>query len=172
MRTRHSAGGVRKQRGRWIGLWRVDGKKQSRVLGFVKDMSKGDAREAVQKIVGAERAKGNPAAFGQFVESCYYRFKFRRWKDSTREENVQRVNHHLVSEFGDRELASFQRDDASRTFLTKKAVRGLSFSVVDHLRWDLKAIFDMAVSEGLVVRNPALMLFTPKQARRSPCGGR
>jgi integrase len=166
MRTRHyhSSGGVRKQRGRWIGLWRVDGKKQSRVLGFVKDMSKADAREAVQKIVAAERAKGNPAAFGPFVENCYFRFKFRRWKDSTREENVQRVNHHLVSEFGDRELGSFNRDSL-QDFLDQKAP-GLSFSVVSHLRWDLKAIFDMAVAEGLVVRNPALMLFTPREATK------
>jgi integrase len=164
MRTRHSAGGVRKQRGRWIGLWRVDGKKQSRVLGFVKDMSKGDAREAVQKIVAAEQAKGNPAAFGPFVENVYFRFKARRWKDSSREEAVQRVRHHLVSDFGDRELASFDRDSL-QDFLDQKAV-GLSFSVVSHLRWDLKAIFDMAVAEGLIVRNPALMLFTPREARK------
>jgi len=43
---------------------------------------------------------------------------------------------------------------------------GLSFSTVDHLRWDLKQIFDMAVAEGLVVRNPALLLFTPKEAAK------
>jgi integrase len=164
MRTRHSAGGVRKQRGRWIGLWRVDGKKQSRVLGFVKDMSKGDAREAVQKIVAAERAEGNPAAFGQFVKSVWFPFKTRRWKPSTREESMQRVNHHLVAEFEDRELASFQRDEL-QDLLDSKAP-GLSFSVTDHLRWDMKAIFDLAVSEGLIVRNPALMLFTPREAKK------
>ncbi len=43
---------------------------------------------------------------------------------------------------------------------------GISFSVVDHLRWDLKQIFDMAVAEGQVGRNPALLLFTPKEARK------
>ena len=42
----------------------------------------------------------------------------------------------------------------------------LSFSVVDHLRWDLKQIFDMAIAEGLIKLNPALMLFTPKDAKR------
>src|SRR5262249_41182787 len=40
------------------------------------------------------------------------------------------------------------------------------FSVVDHLRWDLKQIFDMAVAEGHVERNPALLLFTPKEAAK------
>jgi integrase len=165
MRTRHSAGGVRKQRGRWLGFWRSDGVKRSKVLGFVSEMSKGDAREAVAKIVAAERAKREGSAnFGQFVEQVYFRFYSRKWKESTRQENVQRVNHHLVKRFEDRELVSFRRDEL-QDFLDAKAV-GLSFSVVDHLRWDLKAIFDMAVSEGLVVRNPALMLFTPKEARK------
>jgi integrase len=42
----------------------------------------------------------------------------------------------------------------------------LSFSVVDHLRWDLKQIFDMAVSEGYLKRNPAQLLFTPRECRR------
>jgi hypothetical protein len=51
MRTRHSTGGVRKQRGRWIGLWYENGRKKSRVLGFIKDMTKGEAREAVAQIV-------------------------------------------------------------------------------------------------------------------------
>jgi len=43
MRIRHSAGGVRRQRGRWIGLWYEKGKKKSRVVGSVKDMTKGEA---------------------------------------------------------------------------------------------------------------------------------
>ena len=164
MRMRHSVGGVRKQRGRWLGFWRSDGVKRSRVLGLVKDMTKGEAREAVAKIVQDERAKGNVVAFGPFVEQVYFRFYSRKWKDSTRQENVQRVNHHLVSEFGERELATFQRDEL-QDFLDSKAP-ALSFSVVDHLRWDLKAVFDMAVAEGLIVRNPALLLFTPKEAKK------
>jgi site-specific recombinase XerD len=41
-----------------------------------------------------------------------------------------------------------------------------SFSVVDHLRWYMKQIFDMAVAEGHVERNPALLLFTPKEAAK------
>jgi integrase len=165
MRTRHSAGGVRKQRGRWIGCWRESGVKKSKALGFVIEMTKGDAREAVAKIVAANRAKQEGSAvFGQFVEQTYFRFYSRKWKESTRQENVQRAKHHLVSKFRDREVSSFQRDEL-QDFLDSKAP-GLSFSVVDHLRWDLKAIFDMAVSEGLVVRNPALMLFTPKEAKK------
>src|SRR5262249_39690133 len=39
-----------------------------------------------------------------------------------------------------------------------------SFSTVDHLRWDLHQVFEMAVSEGHIDRNPASLLFTPREA--------
>jgi integrase len=61
-------------------------------------------------------------------------------------------------------LDSFHREEL-QDFLDERAVV-LSFSVVDHLRWDLKRVFDMAVNEGLIDRNPALLLFTPKTAKK------
>ena len=42
----------------------------------------------------------------------------------------------------------------------------MSYSVVAHLRWDFKQIFRMAVSEGYLDRNPAELLFVPKESRR------
>lgn len=161
---RHSAGGVRKQRGRWLGLWYEDGVKKSRVLGFAKDLTKGEAREAVAKIVTQQRASKDSHLFGAFVEGVYFEFYSRKWKASTRENNKQRIRTHLVKVCRDRELTSFRRDEL-QDLLDAKA-SGLSFSVVDHLRWDLKQIFDIAVAEGLVERNPALLLFTPKEAAR------
>jgi integrase len=167
MRTRHSTGGVRKQRGRWLGMWYADGKRQSRVVGSIRDMTKTKAREEVAKIVAGERAmrEMNRAwKFGEFVEHVYFPYYSRKWKHSTRENNVNRISVHLVAPFADRELASFRRDEL-QDLLDLKA-KGLSFSVVDHLRWDLKQIFDMALAEGQVVRNPALLLFTPNEAKK------
>lgn len=43
----------------------------------------------------------------------------------------------------------------------------MSFSTIDHLWWDIKQIFDMAVSEGHVLRNPAALLYTPRDANRA-----
>ncbi len=169
MRVRHSTGGVRKQRGRWIGMWYADGKRRSMVVGSVKDMTKSKAREEVARIAAAERAKreANRAwKFGEFVEDVYFRYYSRKWKESTRENNVNRVSVHLVAAFGDRALSGFHRDELQDLLDRKARQDGLSFSVVDHLRWDMKQIFDMAVAEGQVVRNPALLLFTPKEAKR------
>jgi integrase len=78
---------------------------------------------------------------------------------------VNRISVHLVASFGDRELSSLKRDEL-QDFLDAKAGAGLSFSVVDHLRWDVKQVFDMAVADGHVVRNPALQLFTPRDAAK------
>jgi hypothetical protein len=70
--------------------------------------------------------------------------------------------HHVVRFLGtarkDFSLTSLQG------FVESKADEGLSFSVVDHLRWDLSAIFEMAVAEKVIVSNPGTRLYTPKHA--------
>lgn len=166
MRKRHSTGGVKKQRGRWIGMYWLDGARKSKVLGFVKDMSKTEARDEVRRLVEEERARRETNRvwkFGEFVEQIYFPFYRRKWKRSTRDNNENRIQVHLVSAFGERELTSFRRDEL-QDLLDRKAKDGLSFSVADHLRWDMKQVFDMAVAEGQLERNPALLLFTPKDA--------
>jgi integrase len=158
------AGGVRKQRGRWLALWREDGVKKSRILGPCSEMTKTQAREAVAEIVKRIKRDTNTALFGPFVEGPYFDFYGRKWKESTAYNNKQRIRTHLVEAFGDRQLSSFKRDEL-QDLLDAKGLM-LSFSVVDHLRWDLKQIFDMAIAEGLIKLNPASMLFTPKEAKR------
>lgn len=161
---RHSTGGVRKQRGRWIGLWYENGIKKSKVLGPCTEMTKGGARDAVGKIVATRRHATNGTSFGDFVERVYFPFFSRKWKSSTRAKTVCRITVQLLGAFRERELSSFRRD-ALQDFLDQRA-QTLSFSVVNHLRWDLKQIFEMAVAEGLIDRNPALLLFAPRQARK------
>lgn len=71
-----------------------------------------------------------------------------------------------MKDLGQRGLAGFRRDELQDLLDRKAKQDGLSFSVVDHLRWDLKSIFDMAVADGLMERNPAQLLFTPKEAKK------
>src|SRR5438093_3314723 len=100
----------------------------------------------------------------RFQNGCVRKSKDGYWVGQWREmTNEDRVNHHIVAEFGKRELRSLSRDDLQR-FLDSKS--SLSFSTVDHLRWDLKQILDMAVAEGIVRQHPALILFTPRQCAR------
>ena len=43
----------------------------------------------------------------------------------------------------------------------------MAFTTVDHLRWDLKQMFDLAAAEGIVLRNPThsgkMLLFVPRE---------
>ncbi len=183
-KSKYQRGSVKKQRGRWVGMWYADdGGRKSKVLGLVKDLTKSDARAAVNKIVTEVNAKQDQArvwTFGEFVTEVFFPFYCRKWKHSTRDNNVNRVTEHLVKSLGDRTLASIKRDEL-QDLLDQKAKTGklrrekgkvvpgipgtpLSFSVMDHLRFDCRQIFGMAVAEGHLERNPALMLFTPKEA--------
>jgi integrase len=163
MRRRHSTGYVRKQRGKWIGAWYVDGNRTSKSLGLVKDLTKSDAKEKLAELIREARQAGEITLFGPFVEGPYFDFYSRKWKASTAENNKQRIRTHLVAKFREHALSGFKRDEL-QDFLDSKG--GMSFSVVDHLRWDLKQIFDMAIGEGYIRLNPALLLFTPREAKR------
>src|SRR5580698_4664353 len=134
-RNRSSRGGVSKQRGEWRGRWYENGIKKSATLGLVSEMTKGQARDAVAKIISQQRASKEGTLFGSFVEGVLFPFYRRKWKASTRAENEQRIRFHLVSTYKDRELGSFRRDEL-QDLLDEKS-RTLSFSVVDHLKWDL-----------------------------------
>lgn len=165
-KSRYQKGSVKKQRGRWVAAWWENGSRRSRVIGFVKDLTKSEARAVAHRIVtevNAKRDQNRIWTFVTFVAEVYFPYYSRKWKHSTRENNVNRVSVHLVRGFEDRELRSFRRDEL-QDLLDRKAQAGLSFSVVDHLRWDAKQIFDMALAEGYIERNPALLLFTPKDA--------
>src|ERR1700691_2655416 len=115
---RHSTGGVRKQRGRWIGLWRENGVKKSKILGLVKQMTKGEAREAVAEIVSGLKEQKD-GTFGKFVNEVYIPFFSRKWKSSTKGKTVNRVEVHLLQAFKDCELSVFRRDGL-QDFLDEK----------------------------------------------------
>jgi integrase len=171
MRQRHQAGGLRKQRGRWLGTWWEGGKRKSRVLGLVKDMTKSKAREEVARLVAESNAECEAADkvwhFGEFVEQVFFPYYCRKWKASTRGSTMNRIAIHLVADLNDRELSGLTRDELQDLLDLKAGREALSYSTVAHLRWDLKQVFDMAVAEGHIARNPALLLFTPKDAKRT-----
>jgi len=160
-----SAGRVR---GEWVARWWQDGKRKARKLGRVSQVTKAQAQAELAAILApinsARSAPSERKGFGDFVQHVYLPFYRRKWKRTTIMTNEDRLAHHLTSEFAPRPLGSFGRDEL-QSFLDQKGT-GLSFSVVDHLRWDLKQIFDMAVAEGYLRRNPALLLFTPRECRR------
>jgi integrase len=161
---------IRNVGGYWIAQFRdLDGTKRRTSLGPVSKVKKYDAEAKLAKIlepINTRLAEPSPNyTFGQFIHQIYLPFYRRKWKPSTASSNEDRLRFHLTGPFEDRPLSSFTRDDL-QAVLDEKASRGLSYSVVAHLRWDLRQIFRMAVSEGYLHRNPADLLFIPREAKR------
>src|ERR1035438_9695341 len=110
-KSRYQKGSVKKQRGRWVAMWWVDHSRKSRVIGLVKDMTKSDARAVVDRIVAEANAKHEEDrvwTFGEFVAEVYFPYYSRKWKASTRVNNMNRVSIHLRSEEHTSELQSLR----------------------------------------------------------------
>jgi integrase len=173
-RRRYQKPKIKNVNGYWIAQYRdLGGTKRKVSLGPVKTTRKSDAEERLATVlepINSRRDEPSPdMKFGPFVRQAYLPYFSRKWKRSTAATNVDRLQHHLLVEFEERPLGSFaggRGRDELQAFLDAKA-RALSYSTVAHLRWDLKQVFDMAVSEGYIERNPAALLFIPKEATRA-----
>jgi integrase len=171
MRKRYQQGSLRKVDGKWIAQWRdIDGHRRKRTFGRVSQMTKAQVRTELDAILApingrAGLSPSSTARFGEFVMSTYLPFYRRKWKRSSAMTNEGRLRHYLMPGFSERPLGSFKRDEL-QGFLDAKVGAGLSFSRVAHLRWDLRQIFRMAVEEEYISRNPAELLFVPRDAKR------
>jgi len=168
MRKRFQKGNVRKVHGSWIGRWWEDGQRRYEKLGRVSEMTKSQAKENLMeklRVINARPELALSTSFGDFVEDVFFPFYRRKWKRSTKMTTEDRITFYLVGQFKERWLTDIMREEL-QGFLDAKA-SALSFSTVDHLKWDLIAIFRMAVSEGYARRNPAELLFTPRECKKS-----
>jgi integrase len=169
MRRRYKEGGLKKYKGFWVAQWWDDGHRRNRIVGRVSQLTKAEARLKLASVLAPINLKQQPASvkvtFADFVRGAFFPFYRRKWKPSTARSNEDRIQYHLVLEFGKRSLREINRDDL-QDFLERKAAAGGSYSVVNHLRWDLKQIFALAQGEGFVDRNPGAILFVPRQVRR------
>jgi integrase len=183
-RRRYQQGSLKIRCGSWVAQWREGSHRRNRVLGKVrasgkkvqdedKGLTKTEARSMLAEIVrGVNRRPQQPsenASFGDFVNYVYLPFYVRKWKRSTASCNAYRFRRHLMPEFGSRPLGTFTRIEL-QDFLDRKTAAGHSFSTVDHLKWDLKQIFGLAVADGNLQRNPAALLLTakPNLSRNKP----
>src|SRR3990172_2452427 len=151
----------------WGALWRGDDGKdrirRSKVLGRCSQMTEGEAMQEFNEVLlkintRAGQLQIQVSNFGEFVRKIYLPHQRGRWKDSTWMTSENRITVHLVSEFGDIPMREITLERLQQ-FLEAKAASGLSFSVVSHLRWELRAIFEMARSKGLVEHNPATCIY-------------
>jgi integrase len=149
----------------WRLQWREDGRGRTRILGRCADLSRAEADAERIKILAPLNAKTKAAAgpavtLRRYVEDEYLALKSRLWKDSTRATTDQIIETHILQEFGSRPLVLIIRKEL-QAHLDTKAESNLSSSVVGHIRWQLVAIFKMAMGDGIITINPTDGLVTP-----------
>jgi len=154
----------------WVLLYRDGSTRKYATLGLHSKMNKSQAEakrdELLSEVNARNAATPDPdITFGEFLEGIALPFLRSKWKRSTAATTENRITHHLGREFGEKRLSSLSLKDL-QSFLTAKA-ETLSRSVVAHLRWDLRAIFKLALAEGYAERDPTGALFTPKQVQTS-----
>ena len=129
MRTRHSTGGVRNSvaAGSACGATMASEKPSGRFRQGHDQRrgSRGGCQDRRRRT--AKREQNRAWKFGEFVEQVYFPYYSRKWKDSTRENNVNRVSVHLVARFEDRELSSFRRDELQDLLDLKAKGRAVVF---------------------------------------------
>lgn len=152
----------------WAAYWWEDGSRRSKVLGRRSQMSQGEAEAILSAILqpinsGVTQGTKPVYTFQRLIEGVYLPFCRRSWKESTEGTSEQIIKTHLVPVFRKALLHAIPREELP-DFLDRKAL-DLSSSPVKHLRWFLNANFKLAVSDGLLLNNPAAELRIPKKCR-------
>ncbi len=151
----------------------ADGHHRYHTLGRIADLTKSQAQEEqvafMRTINGGdgERQEVRPVLVSEFVNQVYLPFQRGKWKSSTKGTSENRIKVHVIGDLGNRQLESFT-PTGLQAYLESKAVTH-GFSVVDHLRWDLTSICELAVAEKLLTTNPAKTLYTPPTAKKGEC---
>ncbi len=166
-RKRFQRGSLKKVGRQWIAQWREDGHRR-KARWPVSGMTKSEAEAKLADILAALKAgrtiRKPKLTFAEFVEYTYLPFYRGKWKVSTANDNEGRLKFHFSPVYASRTVDSFNRDEFQQ-LLNQKAAE-YSYSVVAHLRWTLRQIFRMVVEEGYLDRNPAEILYIPREARR------
>lgn len=152
----------------WVAFWWENGSRRAKVLGRSSQMTQGEAEAVLSAILqpincGVTQAAKAVYTFGQFVEGVYLPFCRRSWKQSTAGTSEHIMKTYLVPAFGSALLHAIRREEL-QNFLDRKALE-FSSSVVAHLRWFLNAIFKLAMSDGVLLSNPAAELRIPKRCQ-------
>ncbi len=172
MRKRYQQGSVTKSSDKryWVGKYREAGKHKTKLLGKIRQISKTEAREELVKILRPVEPVSNQMTVKGFVENVSLPFHRQHWRKLTDESRTDSITLHIIGAFGSRILSELRLEEMQTwldsLFTSADGTKRMAYTTVDHLRWDLKQIFDLAVAKGIVPKNPVysgkMLLFVPK----------
>lgn len=171
-KRRYQAGSLNAVRQGNRKVWRLQyydaaGIRRSRTLGLCSELSKREA-EAIRSrtMIGLNEAHdARQSSVGttvaEFIARVYIPHKETKWKQSSRLTTADRITRHISGSLGQVLVSELTRARL-QAFLDDKAVEGLGKSMLDHLKFDLRDILALADADGLIDRNPAAKLQTPR----------
>lgn len=177
----HQAGWVSLRGKQWYGYfrqWVLDPEtNEERVkkicikLALKSKMTKLEAREALRAEItketgqnlGGRILKDSSVTFEWFVRNRYFPLRQGDWRPETAKEKMAQIELDLIARFGDHPLDTFDR------FMLQTHVNGLaerySQDRVKQARSYLKSIFDEAIEQEFLVKDPSRKLKIPKNLR-------
>jgi len=177
----HQAGWVSLRGKQWFGYFRqsaIDPEtNEERVrkicvkLAPKAKMTKLEAREALRAEITKHTGqnpegralKDSSVTFGWFVRNRYFPLRSGDWRPETAKEKMAQIEIDLIARFGEYPLDSFDRFTL-QTHLNDLA-RRYSQDRVKHARSYLKSIFDEAIEQEFLVRDPTRKVKIPKNLR-------
>jgi integrase len=178
----HQAGWVVLRGKRWYGYFRkrvldpitnVEQEDTVCVLLELKSkMTKAEAREALRleiarqtgQNLGAGRVlKDSSTTFEWFVRNRYFPLRKGDWRPETGKEKMAQIEIDLIAKFGEYPLDAFDRF-MLQTHLNDLAKK-YSQDRVKHARSYLKSIFDEAIEQEFLVKDPTRKVKIPKNLR-------
>lgn len=149
----------------WRVQWRENGRGRSKYVGTVREMTRADAEAARRAIVEPFNVSKPTRAVGVTV-AAYVRDEYlasRDWKKSTEGTTTDIIERYILEPIGKRLLAEVTRPELQG--LLNSLVGRAGKSIIDRVRFQLKAIYRLAISDGRAVLNPAGALTTPRAAK-------
>jgi integrase len=131
-------------------------------------MLKTTAEQELAKLVAPVNEVSADPLVADFINGVYLPFCRETWKDSTRVTTEQRLRTHVIAEWGGKRVSDLRRDMMQKWLKLKasetnpRTQRPNSYSLVAHLRWDLKHVLDLAVRDEIVRTNQAEDLAIPR----------
>ena len=160
---------------KWIGRYRIyfleaetGGKKCTNkkvILGKRSELTKFQAQQRLREIIERETNERKKAPFDPHVTFSWYvnnRYLVNHrssWRPATLHSTTSELRLYIEPEFGDIQLGEIERHDCSQ-FLEKLAKK-YSRAVVLHCKVTTKAIFEDAIEDGYISRNPMRKVKTP-----------
>ena len=159
----------------WAGRYRIyfhdadSGEQRSMqksvVLGKKSELTRFQAKERLRAIIERETQERKKApldprvTFRWYVENRYLVNHRSSWRPATLHSTMAELRLYVLPEFGDHPLGGIERHECS-LFLEKLA-RNYSRAVVLHAKVTTKAIFEDAIEDGYISRNPMRKVKTP-----------